>query len=101
MRKEELKSTFSRFFSFFRPSKTEVNNDDNLSTKTGGAKMERRGEISDTSEFEDYLQGIPKSEMHRLKSRKGAPARTVTNNSVNMPLLEKCYKIIPAQYFKE
>ena len=38
MKKNDLQSTLNRFVSFFRSSKTDKN-DDNLSTKTGGARM--------------------------------------------------------------
>ena len=36
-----------------------------------------------------------------MKSRKGTTSRTVTNNALNMSLVEKCYKTIPANYFIE
>lgn len=58
MKKTDLQSTLNRFVSFFRSGKQEKN-DDNLSTKTGGPRMERRADISDTSEFDDYLERAP------------------------------------------
>lgn len=100
MRKNDLQSKVNRFLSFFSSSKADKN-DDNLSTKTGGARMERRADITDTSEFDDYLERAPTKEVGRLKSKKGATSRTVIHNSVNMELIQKCYRNIPERYFSE